>query len=113
VLVVVDNDGGGIFSFLPQAQSEHVSAADFETLFGTPHGVDVAAIAALHGVACTHVECASQLAGAVRTAIDDGGIRMVVVRTERSSNEALHAAAWDAVSDALRRPARGPGPDPS
>ena len=42
-IVVVDNDGGGIFSFLPQATE--LGAERFERLFGTPHGVDVAALA--------------------------------------------------------------------
>src|SRR5262249_37345460 len=47
-IVVVDNDGGGIFSFLPQATA--LSAERFEQLFGTPHGVDLTALAAVHGI---------------------------------------------------------------
>ena len=48
VCVVVDNDGGGIFSFLPQAAV--LAAERFETLFGTPHGVDLVALAGAYGV---------------------------------------------------------------
>ncbi len=101
VFVVVDNDGGGIFSFLPQASSDAVPAEVFELLFGTPHGVDLAALAAVHGVPCADVERASDLPVAVHGAIAAGGVRMVRVRTEHAANVARHGAAWDAVAAAL------------
>ncbi|MEZ5225365.1 MAG: 2-succinyl-5-enolpyruvyl-6-hydroxy-3-cyclohexene-1-carboxylic-acid synthase [Acidimicrobiales bacterium] len=47
-IMVVDNDGGGIFSFLPQRSL--LDAARFEQLFGTPHGTDVLALARAHGL---------------------------------------------------------------
>jgi 2-succinyl-5-enolpyruvyl-6-hydroxy-3-cyclohexene-1-carboxylate synthase len=97
VLVVVDNDGGGIFSFLPQvALSDH-----FEQLFGTPHGVDIAELGALHGVPVTNVERADQLVPAVETAIASGGVRMVRVRTERAENAKRHELVFRAVAEAL------------
>ena len=46
--MVADNDGGGIFSFLPQATE--VEPDRFEQLFGTPHGVDPVALATAHGL---------------------------------------------------------------
>jgi 2-succinyl-5-enolpyruvyl-6-hydroxy-3-cyclohexene-1-carboxylate synthase len=93
-LVVLNNDGGGIFSFLPQASLPH----GFERLFGTPHGLDLAALARLH--ACSHVllERASDLAEALR---DPRGIRIVEVRTDRAQNAALHQRLWDVVAAAL------------
>ena len=93
--VVVDNDGGGIFSFLPQAEAapEH-----FEALFGTPQGVDIAAVAALHGIPTVEVTRASELRDAVARSVTDGGVRVVRVRTDRASNVARHRAAWAAVA---------------
>ncbi|HEX6311902.1 MAG TPA: thiamine pyrophosphate-dependent enzyme, partial [Acidimicrobiia bacterium] len=95
--VVLDNDGGGIFSFLPQADlPEH-----FELLFGTPHGVDLGALAALHGLPAERVEKASALVPAVERATAAGGVRLVIVPTDRVTNVARHRAAWDAVAAAL------------
>jgi len=97
VLVVLDNDGGGIFSFLPQAGlPEH-----FEELFGTPHGVDIAALGVLHGVPVTDVTRAEGLGPAVRAAIVGGGVRMVRVRTERADNARRHALVHRAVAEAF------------
>jgi 2-succinyl-5-enolpyruvyl-6-hydroxy-3-cyclohexene-1-carboxylate synthase len=96
-LVVVDNGGGGIFSFLPQAElAEH-----FELLFGTPQSVDLAALAAAHGLPVEEVTDAGALGPALRAATDAGGVRIVRVRTDRASNVALHREVWSAVSRAI------------
>ena len=95
--VVLDNDGGGIFSFLPQADlPEH-----FELLFGTPHGVDLAALAGMHGVPVDRVEKASDVVPAVDAAIAARGVRCVIVPTERADNVARHREAWAAAAAAL------------
>ena len=97
VFVVIDNDGGGIFSFLPQAEHpEH-----FETLFGTPHGIDLAALASVHGIPVAEVEKASALAPAITDAIRAGGVRVVLVRTDRTENVQHHREAWAVVADAV------------
>jgi 2-succinyl-5-enolpyruvyl-6-hydroxy-3-cyclohexene-1-carboxylate synthase len=50
-ILVINNDGGGIFSTLPQAGVE-----GFETIFGTPHGRDIFEIARSFGIQCTEIE---------------------------------------------------------
>ncbi len=97
VLVVLDNDGGGIFSFLPQ--HEHVPA--FERVFGTPHGRDLADLARLHGLAHVRPTTPEGVVDAVRSALDTGGRHLVHVRTDREANLALHRALRAAVADAL------------
>ena len=99
VLVVVNNDGGGIFSFLPQAAwTDH-----FEPLFGTPHGINVGTVAAVHGIGHEHVTRAADLGPAVTRARAAGGIRIVEVRTRRDENRDLHARLQQAVGAALDR----------
>jgi 2-succinyl-5-enolpyruvyl-6-hydroxy-3-cyclohexene-1-carboxylate synthase len=101
--VVVDNDGGGIFSFLPQA--DVVASDRFETLFGTPHGLDLARVATAYGLPVTQVDRIDGLPAA----LDGGGVRVVLVRTERAANVAVHREINDAVAAALTagRPRRG------
>ena len=96
-IVVLDNDGGGIFSFLPQV----VLGDDFERLFGTPHGVDLVAVAAAVGVPAVRAERAAEVVPAVDQARADGGVRLVVVPTERADNAARHDEAWQAVEAAI------------
>jgi len=95
--VVVDNDGGGIFSFLPQAEA---MSEEFETLFGTPQGVDLAALAAVHGVTVIDDASVDALPDLV-AGVTGGGVRLIRIRTDRAANVALHRATWAAVAAAL------------
>ncbi|MGW5265308.1 2-succinyl-5-enolpyruvyl-6-hydroxy-3-cyclohexene-1-carboxylic-acid synthase [Microbispora sp. NPDC004025] len=93
-LVVVNNDGGGIFSLLPQAAIED----PFERVFGTPHGVDFGYLAAASGLPYTHVEDPEELSRAIK----GDGLRMVEARTDRARNAAVHVAMREAVRAAMR-----------
>lgn len=99
VIVVVNNDGGGIFSFLPQAGLGDASA--FERLFGTAHGLEVEALAAAYGCGYRRVEHGAGVPGAVAAAGRDGGIQLVEVRTDRAANLELHRRIERAVVAAV------------
>jgi 2-succinyl-5-enolpyruvyl-6-hydroxy-3-cyclohexene-1-carboxylate synthase len=94
-IVVVNNRGGGIFSLLPQAA---LSDDPFEHVFGTPHEVDLAYVAAAHRLPYTLLESASDLP----KAISGQGLRMVEARTDREANAALHARMRRAAQEAVR-----------
>jgi 2-succinyl-5-enolpyruvyl-6-hydroxy-3-cyclohexene-1-carboxylate synthase len=97
LVAVVDNDGGGIFSFLPQASA--LSSERFEQLFGTPHGTDLVALARAHGIDASTITTATELAAAARS-ID--GVRLVRIATERAANVTVHDDLHRAVATALR-----------
>jgi 2-succinyl-5-enolpyruvyl-6-hydroxy-3-cyclohexene-1-carboxylate synthase len=98
VCVVVDNDGGGIFSFLPQARS--LAGATFESLFGTPHGLDLVALAAAYGVEA-HDVTGADLGEAVGGAAAKGGVHVLVVHTDRAANVEVHRAIDETVAAAV------------
>jgi 2-succinyl-5-enolpyruvyl-6-hydroxy-3-cyclohexene-1-carboxylate synthase len=86
-IVVANDDGGGIFELLEQGDPQY--AGVFERVFGTPHGMDLAALCAAYRIPHRQVdpaELAVQLAGNAH------GIRVLEVATERSSLRELHAA---------------------
>jgi 2-succinyl-5-enolpyruvyl-6-hydroxy-3-cyclohexene-1-carboxylate synthase len=99
-IVVVDNDGGGIFSFLPQAGA--LDEPRFEQLYGTPHAVDLPTLIAAHGVSCRVIERQVDVAPAVAAATGAGGVHVVLARTDRRANVALHDEIAAAVADALQ-----------
>ncbi|MEY9212614.1 2-succinyl-5-enolpyruvyl-6-hydroxy-3-cyclohexene-1-carboxylic-acid synthase [Thermobifida halotolerans] len=92
-VVVVNNDGGGIFSGLEQAGHPH-----FERVFGTPHGVSVEQVAATADLPYTRLEWATDLPKALL----GEGLRLVEVRTDRAASARLRRALQDAVADAVR-----------
>jgi 2-succinyl-5-enolpyruvyl-6-hydroxy-3-cyclohexene-1-carboxylate synthase len=94
-LVVVNNDGGGIFETLEQAAFDGV----FERLFGTPHGASVEQLAAAFGVPYTLVEQPGELAKAV----SGTGLRIVEARTDRAANAALRGRMRGAATQAVVR----------
>lgn len=99
-IVVVDNDGGGIFSFLPQATTPGGPA--FEELFGTPHGVDLRVLAAAHGLVTIEPTGPAEVADAVRASLAAGGVHLVRVATDRAANVAAHRRLNAAVATAAR-----------
>ncbi len=93
-IILLNNDGGGIFSFLPQAgDPEH-----FETLFGTPHGLDFRPLAQMYGAHYERVADWETFRAAVLRGIAAGGLHIVEVPTERARNVTLHREIWQAVS---------------
>jgi 2-succinyl-5-enolpyruvyl-6-hydroxy-3-cyclohexene-1-carboxylate synthase len=103
LLVVVDNHGGAIFEFLPQAAA--LDRARFEQLFGTPQHADLVALAAAYGVAATEVSSVAELADAIKKYAYESGTRVIYARTDRTKtvavHEALHAEVAGAVAAAL------------
>jgi 2-succinyl-5-enolpyruvyl-6-hydroxy-3-cyclohexene-1-carboxylate synthase len=96
-IIVLNNDGGGIFSFLPQAeQGEH-----FEELFGTPHGLDFRHTAALYGLDYRLTPTRDEFDEAVTRSLKSDGVSLIEVRTDRAENLALHRKIWAAVAEAL------------
>ena len=96
--VVVDNDGGGIFSALEQGRPEH--AEHFERVFGTPHGRDLRAVARAAGVPAVAVTTLARLRDELAARVrSGGGVSVVVVRVaDRAAEAALLRDVQEAVS---------------
>jgi 2-succinyl-5-enolpyruvyl-6-hydroxy-3-cyclohexene-1-carboxylate synthase len=103
VLVVCDNDGGGIFSFLPQAR---LPAPYFESLFTTPHGLDLADLAAAARITVRRVTKASELVPALERALASGRTEVLLVPSDRDANLARHREVTAAVAAASARAMR-------
>jgi 2-succinyl-5-enolpyruvyl-6-hydroxy-3-cyclohexene-1-carboxylate synthase len=95
-LVVLNNDGGGIFSTLEQAEARHESA--FERVFGTRHGADLEALCGASATAYRLVTSVPELCDALAPG---RGVAVVEVRTDRAATHALQQRLAAAVSDAV------------
>jgi 2-succinyl-5-enolpyruvyl-6-hydroxy-3-cyclohexene-1-carboxylate synthase len=97
-LVVCDNNGGGVFNFLPQAQHTDV----FEEIFATPLGLDFAQVARLYGLVYSPVTDRAGLEPAIADALGAQTSTMVVVRYKREDSVTGHRLCWEAAAGALR-----------
>jgi 2-succinyl-5-enolpyruvyl-6-hydroxy-3-cyclohexene-1-carboxylate synthase len=102
-IVLLNNDGGGIFHFLQVAGERDA----FEEHVATPHGLDFDHAAALYGLDHRRVGTASELEAAVQDAVGaNDSARLIEVRTDREANLALHRRIAAEVS--RRAPAASP-----
>ena len=92
-IVVLNNDGGGIFEFLPQA--DQIERDEFEALLGTPLGIDPAGVAELHGLPHTRI---TDLGGLEAAAERTG---LIEIRVDRRRNVDLHRRVAERVAGAL------------
>jgi 2-succinyl-5-enolpyruvyl-6-hydroxy-3-cyclohexene-1-carboxylate synthase len=97
-VVVCDNNGGGVFNFLPQAQHQDV----FEEIFATPLNLDFSQVARLYGMVYSPVTDRSGLEPAIADAIAAPTPTMVVVRFKREDSVNGHRVCWEAAASALR-----------
>jgi 2-succinyl-5-enolpyruvyl-6-hydroxy-3-cyclohexene-1-carboxylate synthase len=93
-LIVIDNSGGGIFHFLPQAEA--LAEPEFEALLGTPAGLDPAGAAELFGLGVATPRTRPDLDEALA-----GDARMIVLRTDRRRNLGLHRELAEAAAAAV------------
>ena len=94
-ILVVDNDGGGIFHHLPQKTELEPSV--FEALYGTPHGTDFVALGHAHGLDSAAVSDRLELEHVASMP----GPRICVVRTDRERDVDMHRRLHREVAEAL------------
>ncbi len=98
-VVLINNDGGGIFSFLPQgAYPEH-----FEQLFGTPTGLDFRLAVQMYGGQFQKIDTWEQFRKAVSRGLNTGGLHVIEVPTERTSNVNMHRQLWEIIGKTLNK----------
>jgi 2-succinyl-5-enolpyruvyl-6-hydroxy-3-cyclohexene-1-carboxylate synthase len=101
-IVLLNNEGGGIFDFLPVSQSPTaLQDGHYTRHIATPTGLDFAQAAALYGLSHETVADVAGFRAALEQALAAPRSAMIEVRSERGANVELHRRVWSAVSGAL------------
>ncbi|TWT12522.1 2-succinyl-5-enolpyruvyl-6-hydroxy-3-cyclohexene-1-carboxylic-acid synthase [Planomicrobium sp. CPCC 101079] len=95
-IVIMNNDGGGIFSYLPQSQEERY----FEELFGTPTGLTFGEAAKMYDAEYALVETKEQLTKTLRAA-KQKQVKIIEVVTDRQENVRAHRKLWERLNEEL------------
>jgi 2-succinyl-5-enolpyruvyl-6-hydroxy-3-cyclohexene-1-carboxylate synthase len=98
-IILINNDGGGIFSFLPQAAyPEH-----FEELFGTPTGLSFQPLVEMYGGHFRRIRNWEEFDAALYSGWNSGGLQVIEVPTKRTANVLMHRDLWRSLGGALGR----------
>lgn len=98
-IVIVNNNGGGIFSFLPQAKEEK----HFELLFGTPIDLDFEKVVTMYGGTFKRVQSWSEYEDSLLKSYQSNQLTVIEVPTaNRDENVKLHRSLWNAVTEELQ-----------
>jgi len=105
-LVLIDNEGGGIFDFLPVAKTRPRDA--YEVHVATPTGLDFADVAVAFGLRYLPATTVPELRAALDAGLAGDGVSLVHVHTDRAHNVRLHRQLWRDVDAALSGVRPGP-----
>jgi 2-succinyl-5-enolpyruvyl-6-hydroxy-3-cyclohexene-1-carboxylate synthase len=97
-IVVINNNGGGIFSFLPIAKTK----GHFESYFGTPHGMSFAKIAGQFGLSYRVAPHFAKFQQQLCQAYASGESQLIEVVSDRELNLTQHQQLWQKVADEIR-----------
>ncbi|WP_028783547.1 2-succinyl-5-enolpyruvyl-6-hydroxy-3-cyclohexene-1-carboxylic-acid synthase [Thalassobacillus devorans] len=102
-IVLINNDGGGIFSYLPQASHpDH-----YEELFGTPMGIEFQPFVEAYGGAYHLAKSWNDYTNALANSYASPGLSVIEVRTVREENVPYHKAKWESVKEAIGKQLKG------
>jgi 2-succinyl-5-enolpyruvyl-6-hydroxy-3-cyclohexene-1-carboxylate synthase len=97
-IIVINNNGGGIFSFLPQANE----SKKFENLFGTPIDIDFGHAVHMYGGKYHKVQDWKEFHESIYNAIQTAGLNVIEVPTNREQNVEIHREMWNRVSQEMK-----------
>jgi 2-succinyl-5-enolpyruvyl-6-hydroxy-3-cyclohexene-1-carboxylate synthase len=98
-VLLMNNNGGGIFSFLPQA----ADGKHFEALFGTPLNIDFSHAAAMYGASYVCAENADTLKTSLDKSYAEPGLHIIELKTDRAENTKWHRSKWQEIEDEIFR----------
>lgn len=98
-IILLNNDGGGIFSHLPQAEE----GENFELIFGTPTGLNFEHAAMMYNGQYTKVLEWEDFPVAIREAAANEGLNIIEVPTDRTRNLQVHRELWEQVSREINK----------
>jgi 2-succinyl-5-enolpyruvyl-6-hydroxy-3-cyclohexene-1-carboxylate synthase len=96
-IILVNNNGGGIFSFLPQ--SEHPK--NFELLFGTPLNIEFEHAVRMFNGNFTKIQNWDHFAVEMNQSVEQSGINVYEIVTNREKNRDEHREIWQSVSQEI------------